>query len=194
MMVVGSTLSHFDKVTGLFYARRSNRFDRISIWLSSNDREVCRQSEAEWIELLNKVNMEGFNFGTTTFTNHKGSAGHHVGRENRGERDGRDNRGDRDQYRGGDRYDNRDNRDNRDSRDGRDNRDNRDNRDSRDNRDGRDNRDNRDSRDSRDGRDSRGGDRRPTGPNKFASRGGSSSGAFGGTRQPSERTSDWNRQ
>lgn len=171
MMVVGSTLTHYDKVTGIFYAKRSNRSDRLSLWLSSNDREICRQSELEWLEMLQKVNQEGFNIGIASFTNHKGSGHHH--RDNRG-----DNRGDRG---GGDHREHRDHRDNRGEREYRDNRDNRD---SRDNRDTRDNRDNRESRDGR-------GDRRPSGPNKFSSRGG-----FGGPRQSSEggRSNDWNRR
>ena len=184
MMVVGSTLTHFDKVTGIFYARRSNRSDRLSLWLTTNDRDICRQCETEWMDLLNKVNMEGFNFGTTSFTNHKVSAGHHGSRGgdrdnrggDRGERGEREYRGDRDS---------RDNRDNREYRGDRDNRDNREYRDrggDRFERDGRDNRDNRD----------RGG--RPGGSGKF-SRGGGSSGAFGSNRQSSDRTAgDWSRQ
>lgn len=184
MMVVGSTLTHFDKVTGIFYAKRSNRSDRLSLWLSSSDREICRQSELEWLEMLQKVNQEGFNIGTTSFTNHKGSGHHH--RENRGERG--DRGGEREREYRGERVErgDREYRDNRDNRDGRDNREYRG-----DNRvDNRDNRDNRDSRDSRDNRGDR-GDRRPSGPNKFSSRGG-----FGGPRQSSEggRTNDWNRQ
>lgn len=74
MMAVGSTLTHFDQVTGIVFAKRSNRSDRISLWLSSSDREVCRQCETEWMELLQKVNSESFNLGSTSFTNHKGSS------------------------------------------------------------------------------------------------------------------------
>ena len=192
MMVVGSTLTHYDKVTGIVYAKRSNRSDRISLWLSSSDREICRQSETEWLEILQKVNQEGFNIGTTSFTNHKGSGHHHRGgndRGDRGERGGdRENRGGDREHRGEYRGDRGDNRgeyrgDRNDNRGG--------DREYRGDRDGRDNRDNRDSRDNRDGR---GGDRRPSGPNKFSSRGGGSSG-YGGPRQSTEgRANDWNRQ
>jgi hypothetical protein len=158
-------LTHFDKVTGIVYAKRSNRTDRISLWLSSNDREMCRQSESEWLELLQKVNSENFAIGTTSFTNHKGS-GH------RAERDSRDNRGD-----------NRDNRgDNRDSRG--DNRDNRG--------DNRDNRDNRDSRDSRRGGRYSSGSGSSRGGGSSGSFGRSTGGSTEGANRTS--SNDWNRQ
>lgn len=168
MMVVGSTLTHYDKVTGIVYAKRSNRSDRLSLWLTTNDREICRQSETEWLELLQKINTEGFNIGSTSFTNHKGSGHHHRTNERGNERGGdREYRGDR----GGD----REHRGDREYRGDRDNREHRGDRDQRDNRDNR-------------------GDRRP---NKFPSRGGGSSG-FGGPRQSSESaprsTENWNRK
>jgi len=82
MLAVGSVLTHCDKVTGVFFARRGGRPDRISLWLSSSDRELCKQVETEWLGALQEVNSEQLNWGNVSFTLHK-SGGHGGGERQR---------------------------------------------------------------------------------------------------------------
>ena len=77
VLAVGSVLTHYDKVTGVFFAKRGGRPDRISLWLSSSDRDLCKQVEAEWIGALQQVNSDELNWGNVSFTFHK--AGGHGG-------------------------------------------------------------------------------------------------------------------
>lgn len=176
LLVVGSTLTHYDKITGLVYSKRSSRADRLSLWLSSSDREICRLTETEWMDLLHKYNREAFSIGTPSFTNHKSSGSHHRGdREIRdGHRDGhRDGRDGRDYHRSDQRSDQRN--------------DHRGDYRSDNNRDSRDNyRDNRDSRDSRDRKPSSG--RFPSSSNNNNNNNSNFRGAFG-----SSRSNDWTR-
>lgn len=98
-------LTHQDKVTGVYYARRSGRSDRISLWLSSAEREIAKEVESEWMRMLADVNATEFPIGTPSFTSHRKETSHaHRGErsERAGERGGseRPERGDRDRPRG----------------------------------------------------------------------------------------------
>lgn len=88
-MVVGSILGHYDKVTGVFYAKRSGRSDRISLWLSSADREVAKEVESQWLAMIAEVNNGEHSFAPPTFSVHKKE------RSDRGDRGERPERGDR---------------------------------------------------------------------------------------------------
>lgn len=87
MIVVGSILGHYDKVTGVFYAKRSGRSDRISLWLSSADREVAKEVETEWLSMIAEVNNGEHSFAPPTFSVHKKERPDRGERQERGDRE-----------------------------------------------------------------------------------------------------------